>query len=489
MGRTPEGPEVTANGAVVEMPYGVKWSGGQGVLRFAQDDNLIKTIKQVRRRIFFWGAFMYKPRIFAMVGMLLASTLLALPAWAESQARIVRMSEVQGSVQIDKNAGLGFENAFVNLPVTQGTQLRTRENGRAEIEFEDGSTLRITPNTTVQFSRLGLSDAGKRISAVELVEGKAYVNWMGKSGDEFTLNFSGEKVELRQPAHFRVARSSGMTEIASFKNELEVVGPAGATKVGKKKMVTFNVNDNDSATLTKNFEEDPYDQWDKQAIEYHEQYSKNNSTPYGYGSSDLNYYGGYSNVAGYGTLWQPYFTGVGWNPFMDGAWSWYPGMGFMWASAYPWGWTPYYYGNWMFVPGFGWGWQPGGFNTWHGGIHHVGALETGFHPPVAPTGTVSTVVVGRGGPVTTKAPAMGTVVNRGSAGLGLARGAYGNLRQLNTQVAKAGSVQVHAALAFAASSHVGGFGHASVASHPAGSMGHASGGSSGHASGGGHTGH
>src|SRR6202163_3855452 len=93
-----------------------------------------------------------------------ACALLALPCLADSQARIVRLSDVQGSVQINKNTGMGFENAFLNLPITQGTQIRTHDRGRAEIEFEDGSTLRLTPNTTVEFSALGLSDAGQRIS-------------------------------------------------------------------------------------------------------------------------------------------------------------------------------------------------------------------------------------------------------------------------------------------------------------------------------------
>jgi hypothetical protein len=103
---------------------------------------------------------MYKPRLHAIVGGALACAVWALPAAADSQARIVRLSDVQGTVQIDKNSGLGFENAFVNLPVTQGTQLRTRENGRAEIEFEDGGTLRVTPNTTVEL-RLSLRMAAR----------------------------------------------------------------------------------------------------------------------------------------------------------------------------------------------------------------------------------------------------------------------------------------------------------------------------------------
>jgi hypothetical protein len=431
---------------------------------------------------------MYKPRLHAIVGAALACAVWALPAAADSQARIVRLSDVQGTVQIDKNSGLGFENAFVNLPVTQGTQLRTRENGRAEIEFEDGSTLRVTPNTTVEFSTLGLSDAGKRVSVIDLVEGRAYVNWLGKSGDEFTLNFSQEKVVLTQAAHFRVASSSSAAEVASFKSDLEVTAPSGTVKVDKKKMVSFDVSDNDKSTVAKNFEEDPYDQWDKESVEYHEQYSKNDSTPYGYGYSDLGYYGGYSNLPGYGTLWQPYFAGAGWNPFMDGAWAWYPGMGYMWASAYPWGWMPYYYGNWMFVPGYGWGWQPGGWNSWRGGIHYVGAAVAGFHTPVAPAGTVTTVAVGKGGPVVTNAAPLHSVVRSGSAGLGISRGSYENLRHLNAEVAKSGSVELHGARQFSASSpHAGGYSGGEQAAS-AGAAGRASAGSAGHASGG-HSGH
>jgi hypothetical protein len=392
---------------------------------------------------------MYKPKGFAMMAnAIMISALLSLSALADSQARIVRLSDVQGAVQINKNSGLGFENAFLNLPVTQGTQLRTRDNGRAEIEFEDGSTLRLTPNTTVEFSTLGLSDAGKRTSAVNLLEGRAYVNWLGKGGDVFTVNFSNEKVELTQAAHLRIATSSSAAEVANFKSAIQVVGPAGSVNLDKKKMISFD-SDSDNPPVAKNVKESPYDEWDKQSVSYHDEYAKNNSTPYGYGVSDLNYYGAYSNVAGYGTLWQPYFAGASWNPFMDGAWSWYPGMGMMWASAYPWGWMPYYYGSWVNVPGFGWGWQPGGFSTWHGGVHHVGAVA-GFEAPVAPKGTVSAVVVGRGGAatMTTAAASSLLVLNKGSAGLGITRASRDDLHHLNSQVAKAGFVKLQAAPQF-----------------------------------------
>jgi hypothetical protein len=429
-----------------------------------------------------------KPSLRPTIIAALTFALSALPALADSHVRIVRLSDVQGTVQINKNSGLGFERAFMNLPITEGSRLRTQENGRAEVEFEDGSSLRLAPNTAVDFSRLSMNDASHRLSTVNLIQGKAYINWLGKSGDEFTLDFSNEKVELKQAAHFRVEDSPGTIELANFKSGLEVEGPSGTIRVDKDRTATFLGND-EQAKVARNVKPDPDDRWDAQSIEYHDQYSKNNPSPYGYGISDLSYYGGYSNVPGYGTLWQPYFTGAAWNPFMDGAWSWYPGMGFMWASAYPWGWMPYYYGNWLYAPGYGWGWQPGStWNTWHGGLHYVGAVAAGFHAPVPPTGTVKPAIVGRGGALVTKAPDT-VVVRAGSAGLDIPRGSYDNLRGINKRVARAktGTVELRSAPQFAASSmraRVYGFtGMPSPAlgqpGHAAGSAGHAAGASAG----------
>lgn len=430
-----------------------------------------------------------------------ACALLALPALADSQARIVRLSDVQGSVQIDKNTGMGFENAFLNLPITQGAQVRTHDRGRAEIEFEDGSTLRLTPNTTVEFSTLGLSDSGKRISVINLVDGMAYVNWLGKSGDEFSLNFSREKISLDRAAHFRVETSPQAANLAIFKGDIDVEGPAGKVMVEKKKSANFDAADDDKYTLAKNIEEAPLDSWDKDASDYHQQYAKNNSSsPYQYGMSDLNYYGAYSNVPGYGMMWQPYFTGVGWDPFMDGAWSWYPGYGYMFASAYPWGWMPYRYGSWMSVPGMGWMWQPGGWNTWNTVPRFAGTMPVNFHPLVAPTaGTVRPVVVGRSASFSALS-ASHMVLRAGSAGMEIPRGSVENLHQLNHQVARSGFAAVQSAPQFSATSArssgwspIGTEAMASGAGPQRSGMsspaGHGGSMSSGHASGGGGGGH
>src|SRR5215471_15466483 len=420
-----------------------------------------------------------------------AVAVFALPALAGSQARIVRLSDVQGSVQIDKNTGIGFENAFVNLPITQGVHLKTGATGRAEVEFEDGSSMRLTPNTTVEFSKLGLTDAGQRVSEVNLVDGMAYVNWLGK--DDFALNFSREKVSLDHAVHFRVDTSTEVANLAVFKGDVDVQGPNGNLAVAKKKTATFDAANDDKSKIENKIAEAPLDSWDKEAVSYHDEYAKNNqsSSPYGYGLSDLNYYGAYNNVPGYGMMWQPYFAGVGWDPFMNGAWGWYPGFGYMYASAYPWGWLPYRYGTWMFVPGFGWGWQPGGWNSWVSTPVYRPTTLVHVTPLVAPTAGNKTVVVGR---AATSAPMMASryTVNAGSAGMGIPRGSLGNMNHLNHQVAKTGFAQVQPAPQFSASSPHGysppsygerGGGRGSMAAPP---MGHASSApSTGHSSGGG----
>lgn len=427
--------------------------------------------------------------IFSRIGFLLiafACVLASLPVLADSQARIVRLSDVQGTVQIDKNSGTGFENAFLNLPITQGTQLRTGANGRTEVEFEDGSTLRLGPNSSLVFGTLSLSDAGKHVSSMTLDAGLIYVNSLGKSGDSFALSFGSEKIALDHAVHFRVDMSAQPATLAVFKGDVAAVGPSGTVAVARNKTASFSTSDNDKVALANKVVEGPLDGWDREAIAYHDQYAKTSSSgsPYGYGLSDLNYYGGYYNVPGYGTMWQPYFTSVGWDPFMDGVWGWYPGMGYMFASAYPWGWLPYYYGNWAFVPAYGWMWQPGGWNTWNPLPVRQPTTIVHVTPLVAPVGTVKTVAIGKAA-VITPASSDRFVVNRGSAGLGIPRGSISDIAHLNRDVVKHGSAEVHPEPQFSASS--GRLGGGSGISHVEPAHGGFSGTSTGHSSGGSHS--
>src|SRR5258708_37689724 len=87
-----------------------------------------------------------------------------------SHARIVRLSLVQGDVRFapsfrddpltDTNAG--WQAAPLNLPIRQGYVVAT-DNGRADVEFENGAMMFLGANTVVEFYDLSLR-AGDRIT-------------------------------------------------------------------------------------------------------------------------------------------------------------------------------------------------------------------------------------------------------------------------------------------------------------------------------------
>jgi FecR protein len=367
--------------------------------------------------------------------------LASVPAFSDSQVRAVRLSYVEGGVQIARGSAQQFDKAMVNLPITQGTQLRTTDDGRAEVEFEDGSTLRLAPHSSIEFPELVLRDSGGKASSVAVSKGMVYVNFDGEKNDEFVLQFGKEKLPLGHSAHVRLGVGDDGASVAVFKGDIQVEGPSGTLRVKKNQTGNFDFANDDRATLAKDIEEEPLDDWDKKQSEYHVRYASNSYrsySPYAYGTADLGYYGNFFNAPGYGTLWQPYFVGAGWDPFMDGAWAFNPGFGFGWVSAYPWGWTPYHYGSWVFLPTYGWAWQPGG--TWTGWNIQPRVINPprGFTVPQAPTGT-RTLIVNRGtGPTTVSGNK--AVIRNNSAGLGVPRGQIHNLGKVSQQVQTRGTV-------------------------------------------------
>src|SRR4030095_5099104 len=189
----------------------------------------------------------------------------ALPAFADSQVRIVRLSNVEGTVKVDRNNGSGYENAFLNMPMVEGMKLATKDDGRAEIEFEDGSTVRVTPKTSLEFSALSLRDSGARVTTVTVRAGQAYVNFLAKQKDEeFRVAFSNETIPLTRDAHIRVDVDSSDAVVAVFKGDIQVQGPSGTVDLSKNKSATFDLLAGDKYTIAKNIEEDPFDAWDKE---------------------------------------------------------------------------------------------------------------------------------------------------------------------------------------------------------------------------------
>ena len=144
-----------------------------------------------RRRALF--ALQVAATVFLMVSL----------AAADSRARIVRLSYLEGDVQIERGDSRGSERAILNTPVVHGDRLSTPGNASAEVEFEAGSTVRLTPGSAISFRELSLRDSGRRLSVLELEEGEAYFDIDKKEGD-FIVAVGRQEFSVRKSARFRV---------------------------------------------------------------------------------------------------------------------------------------------------------------------------------------------------------------------------------------------------------------------------------------------
>ena len=111
--------------------------------------------------------------LLGLAALALGAVLLAPVLWSEDAAqpaRAVRLSSVDGQVQVAQGNQVLADQAVANTPLFEGTLLTTADDGRAEIQFEDGSVARISPNSSLALTVLrgqgGSSDAeisaGKR---------------------------------------------------------------------------------------------------------------------------------------------------------------------------------------------------------------------------------------------------------------------------------------------------------------------------------------
>lgn len=312
--------------------------------------------------------------------------LFALPLLADSHVRIVRLSLVDGDVQLDKADGRGFGTAYVNMPIVHQSKLWARD-GQAEVELEDGSSIRLTPDTIVAFNDLSLDNNGGRNTSVELQQGTGYFDIRYRDSDHFQLDFGRDRISLDKAARFRVNVDKHDFEVAVLSGEIEVENASSAEVAVKKgETIRLDGDDPDRYYLAKGVDAENYDQWDNARAKWHDEAVASNSYQNGnvaYGS-DLGEYGNYFYVPGYGYMWRPYSVGLGWDPFADGYWISYPGFGYTFVSGYPWGWAPYRYGSWQFINGYGWCWQRGpNWNNWQTvpPVYHV---PPHYRPPTPP---------------------------------------------------------------------------------------------------------
>jgi hypothetical protein len=289
-----------------------------------------------------------------------------------SHARIVRLSLVQGDVRFAPSfrddpltdANAGWQAAPLNLPIRQGYVVAT-DNGRAEIEFENGAMMFLGANTVVEFYDLSLRD-GDRITRLVLRQGTSTVYVNPSNGDYFSVTGGDFTVEAAGRTTFRLDNFDDGSTVNIERGHVNVLRDKKSTPLDKGQSLSVQAGDSTQEVIGRAADTDDFDRWVSGRIDsvvtatnYSAQYV--NSPNYSAGFGDLYTYGSWFSMGGYGYCWRPFGMSFGWSPFSYGGWYQDPFFGNTFIGSAPWGWLPYHYGGWISSPVYGWVWAPTGF--------------------------------------------------------------------------------------------------------------------------------
>lgn len=327
--------------------------------------------------------------------------------------RMARFAFVQGRVMW-RAAGAAEETependaewtaATINLPLRPGAQIWVADGGRAELQFDDGSLLRLGDGALVTLRAL-LSDADGAFTDIALSNGLVSLRPRHEfSGYRISTPLAA--VSAAGPANLRigVARTAlaggGRTvaardeqvsaederivvEVALRSGQATLEGRGGEKTLATGDYVQLRSTDTNGAAyvVRRVPSADSWERWNDERDRYLADGSRvapQHLPPnVALVASELDSYGSWQQDESYGAVWSPreQWLRASWRPYQHGRWTWLEPFGWTWVSSEPWGWAPYHYGSWIHRP-YGWAWVPGPANQfWCPALVHFSSFN------------------------------------------------------------------------------------------------------------------
>ncbi len=272
---------------------------------------------------------------------------------------VARLSVVDGQVGLKHGDTADQAAASENAPVVAGDYITTGNDGHAEVQLDADNLVRAGANTQVRFTQLdGAHDV------TQLAEGSLEVRVFASGQDNVQVQTPSVDVEPSEPGSYLVTvTSDGNTQVTARSGSVAVVTPQGTQEVDPgRTMVVAGTANNPQYQYIDEVAQSDIEAWGDQRDQMlasgasaQSQYVPSDMT----GTADLNQYGNWVDIPGYGNAWVPNGVAPGWTPYSDGSWVSLNYYGPTWVAAEPWGWAPYHYGRWFYASSVGWAWTPG----------------------------------------------------------------------------------------------------------------------------------
>ncbi len=273
----------------------------------------------------------------------------------QGPVRLARFSFISGDVTWRGDDSSEWSPAAINMPLRQGAEIWITR-GRAEIQFDDGSLLRLGRGAVASVQTL-YSDSQGEFTEIKLNEGLAALRLM-HSDSVFQVDTPFVSVKSSGEAKLRVGVDNSV-EISVQDGSAAIDGQSGTTNLQagayldlESQDAAYNVGPIPDA--------DSWDRWNDARDAQLADADTRRCLPSDISlvSGNLDEYGTWHNDPQYGHVWCPLVSDDSWRPYEYGHWVWVSPFGWTWVSTEPWGWAPYHYGTWIRL-NYGWSWVPG----------------------------------------------------------------------------------------------------------------------------------
>src|SRR5579871_284337 len=272
--------------------------------------------------------------------------------------RMARISFAEGNVSWRPDDAANWSQASPNLPLQQGAQVWVTGRGRAEVQFDDGSTVRLGNDGVMSIQSL-YSDSQGEFTELKLNDGTSSLHLKDKYSI-FQVDTPYDSVKAAGPARFRVDVGSEV-RVGVRNGSATLSANGGDTSLRSGDFVELRGAD-DAVRVRTLPREDSWDRFDEgredELVGGVEHCPPNIAIVAG----GLGHYGNWHEGPHNRWYWFPRVS-AGWRPYYSGSWIWVNPFGWTWCSSEAWGWAPYHYGAWEEIDGR-WGWCPGPYHQY-----------------------------------------------------------------------------------------------------------------------------
>ncbi len=301
----------------------------------------------------------------AILLAVLAAVLFAPVAFAQGSesyygGSFSRMSFIKGDVYVQHGQDAAYEQGELNLVVQEGDKIGTK-NGRLELQLGRRNYLRLGDDTQVDI--VTLPRQGGDRTKLHLLAGRAFLRVAAMDGEKnFEIHTPDASFYILESGLYRIeVRENRQTEFAVLSGSAEAAGAEGSVVVNAREQVTAENGRLVSSPGSLIAGSGDFDDWNASRDAVFARTPSQTYLPADYSDyeGELADNGRWVNEAEYGNVWVPNVSSYSdWRPYYYGHWSWYPIIGWTWASDESWGWCTSHYGRWGWGSGLGWYWIP-----------------------------------------------------------------------------------------------------------------------------------